>query len=161
MEHRVEIVEANELHAKDLAPRLRECDKEEIWAHAHMRPEGALWWAVNSTHFDETRRTFACLLDDEVVAIFGVADVPGAPIKTTMLWMLGSDDIYDHADLFHKHTAEWLERFREEYDLIFNYVDARNEAAIRWIEKVGFTLFPPAPYGVEEKMFHYFEWRAG
>jgi hypothetical protein len=36
-------------------------------------------------------------------------------------------------------------------------VDARYTVAIRWLQKLGFTILPPIPVGPDQMMFHPFE----
>ena len=157
MDRKVEVVPATFSHVSQMAPRVRECDRAEVWAQAHLTPNAMLDMAV-VTYPTET---FACLLDGVVVAMFGVVEEPSLDAtRAGVLWMLGTDDIYDNVDLFHKHTAEWLERYRERFDYIANWVDARNTTAVKWISSVGFTVNDPVPYGPDALPFHYFEWRA-
>lgn len=157
MEHSVEVVPATAGHVEQMAPHVRECDRREIWAQLHLEPREALMLSI-SEYGDETR---ACLLDGKVVAIFGVVNVsPDNDTRAGVLWMIGTDDIYDHVDLFHEHTAQWLEHYRSRFQYIANWVDSRNTAAVKWIESVGFEVHDPIPYGPDQVPFHYFEWRA-
>ena len=153
MERKVEVVPAMFGHVNQIAPHVRECDVAEIWAQTHMDPKAAL-----DTALVLCPESYACLLNGTVVALFGVlADETG---RNGTLWMIGTDDIYDNADLFHKHTAQWLEHFRGRFDRISNWVDARNRAAVKWIGSVGFRVDDPVPHGPDQIPFHYFEWRA-
>ena len=164
MEHSVRIRMATLAHVSEMAPNVRECDRREIWAQSHMEPGPALAESVfrltsESPHPVESH---ACLLDGEVVAMFGIVDVSEtAGVKTAILWMIGTDKIYDNADLFHEHTAQWLAYYRSRFEHIYNWVDSRNTAAVKWIESVGFEVRVPAPYGPDGVPFHYFEWRRG
>jgi hypothetical protein len=110
-------------------------------------------------HPDDTR---VCLLDGTPVAIFGMVEdlTWNLDERAGVLWMVGTDDIYDNADLFHEHTEAWLSYYRSRYQRITNWVDARNTAAVDWIRSVGFTVHPAVPHGVAGEPFHFFEWRA-
>lgn len=160
MESKVEVVPATPGHINQMAPRVRQCDQDELWAQTHMRAKDALNAAINIKYSE----SFACILNGVVVAVFGIVKSEANAVTPAenagILWLIGTDDIYENKDLFHKHTAEWLSIFRSRYDHISNWVDSRNMAAVKWIESVGFTVYPPMPYGPDGIPFHFFEWRA-
>ena len=157
MGRRVEVVPAALKHVADIAPRVRECDRAEIWAQMNLGIAEALELAIGT----DSSENYACMLDDAVVALFGCVDVSEyTGERSGVLWMIGTDDIYDNADLFHEHTAKWLQLFRARFDHISNWVDSRNTKAVKWIGSVGFDVEDPIPYGPDGVPFHHFEWRA-
>ena len=87
MDHKVEVMPAKQQHVDEIAPRVRECDKAEIWAQIHMDPHTALTCSLQTGP-----ETCACLLDGSVVAIFGAVPAPRAQDggRTAVLWMIGS-----------------------------------------------------------------------
>lgn len=159
MGRKVEILPANIGHIMQIAPYVRQCDRDEVWAQTHLDVAEALEMALGQS--PET--TFSCHLDGKVVAIFGVVEdvaLSDTTSRAGILWMLATNDIYEHVGLFHEHTAAWLEYYRGQFDYIANWVDARNTAAVKWIAQVGFTVHDPVPHGPDGLPFHYFEWRA-
>jgi hypothetical protein len=47
----------------------------------------------------------------------------------------------------------------EQHSFLENWVDARNVTSIKWLKWCGFDFDDPAPFGVEQLMFHRFEMR--
>lgn len=93
---------------------------------------------------------------DKPVAIFGVAPVSllsgiGSP------WMLATPEAERHPRTLVTGGRRYLSRMRTSYSSLFNYVDARNEQSIRWLSRLGFSILPAAPYGLQGEPFHRFE----
>lgn len=94
--------------------------------------------------------------DGEPVGLFGVAPLSllegqGCP------WLLGTETLMGYPRdivVLGKRTVNgWCLR----YDQLYNYVDARNLRSIAWLRRLGFSVFPPQPYGVQGLPFHRFE----
>lgn len=101
------------------------------------------------------------LFGGEPVAMFGVTPYSILHSMGTP-WLVGSTALdrlsVQKALLVHsrRHVRSW----RERYDLLFNTVDDRNEAAKRWLRWLGFTLLDPQPHGPDRVMFRPFFWSA-
>jgi hypothetical protein len=149
-------VRFRELQAGDvafLAANLRDADRVELVGTRgpDVRFEDAISRAVLlSSH------TWVAAGDDhEPIAIFGVAPVSmlngiGSP------WFLSTDRAYKHPRTLVSEGRRYLARMRESYFSLVNYVDVRNDKSIRWLRRMGFTIHPPIPYGVEGEPFHRF-----
>lgn len=135
--------------ALDLAPRMREADKQEVRASHGVGPLDALTIA-----FKASSSAYTMVLDGEIVGMFGVA--PGGEEGAGSPWMLCSDKFYEGSRQFARECREWIARLHEGYPLLYNYVDARNTRAIRWLRWCGFRFFAARPYGVEGRPFHEF-----
>jgi hypothetical protein len=55
-----------------------------------------------------------------------------------------------------RYSQRYLALARAPFARLSNYVDARNHISRRWLAWLGFTLEPPAPYGVARLPFHKF-----
>lgn len=143
---------ATEAHARELAPRVRAADAAEIWASNHARPLDALLASLVS------RDTLAGLADGRVMCMFGAK-------RTTVLsttaspWLLGANELPEHARAFLRMNREYIRHLQDEYDTLVNFVDARNVVALRWIQWLGFKIEPPVPYGPEMLPFCRFTMR--
>lgn len=73
--------------------------------------------------------------------------------------MLTTDEIAQAAIPFWRENRKYLSSLLERYDMLFNYVDARHTASIRWLRRLGFSMEPAAPFGVDGVPFHRFEMR--
>lgn len=138
---------------EELAHRMRQADIDEVAACGHA-PIGALEMSVaRSSH------SYTATADGEVACMFGVVPLSllvgiGSP------WMLGTDLVPKYPGAFIKHSAPYIRGMLEAYPHLFNFVDARNAKAIRWLKRVGFTLHAPVPHGPYGMPFHPFEMKA-
>jgi ribosomal protein S18 acetylase RimI-like enzyme len=137
-----------------IAANLREADRRELFAShgPHTDIAGMVARAVLlSSH------TWVGVADDgEPVAVFWAAPLwmlvgIGAP------WFLSTDRAYDYPRVLVGEGRRYLSRIREAYPNLFNYVDARNDASIRWLKRLGFTLHPAVAHGFAGEPFHKFE----
>lgn len=128
------IVPAGKLEARLLAPNLREVDKQEVLAANGQEPEDALLASVESS---DTDMCWAALIDGKVTALFGVA---GVTEQVGAIWLLASDDIYQHKVDFMRHCKEMLELMHLRYPSLLNFIDDRNQVTKRWLKRLGFWM---------------------
>ena len=88
-------------------------------------------------------------------AIFGAADANAC--SPGVAWLLGTDKITEHPRAFWLASREGLGLLFTWYDQLFNYVDARNTASLRWLKRLGARIAPAVPFGIDARPFHYFE----
>lgn len=145
------MIPATEVHALELAPRLRAADMREIEAAIGIAPLKALRLSLT-----RSTEAWAGTVDGEVACVFGVGPLSllggeGCP------WLLGSDLVERNAIAFARRNRAMVARWLRTYRVLRNHVDARNTQAIRWLGWLGFELKPPVPYGVSRLPFHPFE----
>lgn len=134
-----------------ILPRVRQADVEELWASALATPEECLRLGL-----ERSPEAWVGLADETPLCIFGVSSMAilgaeGAP------WMVGTDDIDLHAKGFLKACRGALARMFEPYESLYNFVDARNARAIRWLKWLGFEIAEARPMGPLGLPFHRFE----
>ena len=149
-----EVVPATREHAIELAKNMREADKREAWAIAHLSPEEATLCVVHAS-----RDAQAGLADGEVVCLFGIEQDPenenvGAP------WLLTSHSIEKYAWEFLHRSIDWMKEAKQDYRTLRNYVDVRNTVSIRWLRWLGFDIKEPKPFGADQMLFHLFEMKS-
>lgn len=144
---RVEFRAATLQHAYDLAPRLRSADKAEIKARSGKSPVLGL---ISSVHASNPGIT--AVVDDEIICIFGAAATESPLLGS--VWLLGSDAIEQHNRLFLRESRRWINALHAIYPVLYNYVDERNAVHLRWLRWLGFSFFPPRPFGVEQRPFY-------
>lgn len=133
--------------ASALAPRLRKADLQEIEAGSARTPEDALRHAL-----EVSRAAYAVeTASGEVVALFGVADTHEP--KLGAVWLLGSEQIKTIRLAFLRHSKKWLNQLSSDFQLLGNFVDARNELHIEWLRWLGFRFLRRAPIGRNGEMF--------
>lgn len=142
---------AEEEDAIYLAPKLRQADIDEIKAASGMEPLEAMLDSIRHSGIAKV-----ALVDEEVVCIFGVAS-PSLTSPYGSPWFLTSDVIVHHTKPFLRASKDYMRSIKKDYTHLFNFVDARNTHAIRWIKWLGFEILPTQAYGPYDMMFHPFE----
>lgn len=141
-------------HAEELAYCMRWADREEIWAAAHEEPLQAIVQSMAAS-----RDPMTGFVGDHLVCMFGV----GSPMICSTVgvpWMLATDELEQCPRLFLRKSRKAVAEMMNGYQLLRNYVDARNVAAVRWLRWCGFEIAPPESYGMDGLSFHPFEMRA-
>lgn len=139
--------------AFNMAPRMRESDKQEIWASNHVSPENALIAGVMNSMICLTAE-----IDEQPALMFGI--VPQTLLgNVATIWLLGTNDIYKIQRTFLRHSREFIDYFLGYYPYLFNYIDVRNKESLLWLKYCGAEFSIVVPYGVEQKPFRYFCFR--
>lgn len=140
---------------RPIVDHMREDDVREVWATAHMTPAEGVAQSVLMS-----RDVKVGCVHAKPVCIFGVSP----SYDTTALsrkgspWLLGTDEMEQHALPFLYHSRDVVASMLQEYDYLENYVDARNEKSIKWLSWLGFDIAKEAtPWGVEQLPFFHFE----
>lgn len=134
-----------------IAENLREADREEL--RASLGPEWGVEEALRTSWLSSRQ---AWLIVDETqlpVAITGVA--PHFIEGLGVAWMMGTEGITKAGRDFSRKTRWMVEQLHKAgFKVLFNYVDARNELAMRWLEWAGFKITGADPrHGPEQRLF--------
>ena len=147
------------------ASDLRELDREEIYAATGKPPE-----EVVPMSFDISAECYVLVEMEDYgtrvsmpVAIFGVGPSASITIDGTArtvgtIWLIARDAAADedNARDFLRLSKPWVENLAENYDALANYVYAKNEVHIRWLEWCGFYIGEPRDYGPFKAQFRPF-----
>jgi len=146
----VEIVPATLEHVAEMAPRMREADRQEVWASFYLTPELALSVSVRTS-----RHAWAGLIDGRVVCIFGVG---GSSVLSDVgvPWLLGTDDLDRNQFAFLRRCRQHVAQMLAGYPVLINFVDDRNKVSQRWLRWLGFTIMEPEPHGPQGLPFRKF-----
>lgn len=96
-----------------------------------------------------------------------IVDHKGVPLGLTgldgdLIWLLGTEDLTAtklRRMQLCREAEEWVQHCLKQVDgPIGNYVFAKNAESIRWLQRLGFTVFEPEPYGPSGALFCPF-WR--
>ena len=134
----------------DVVGRLRPQDEEECRAMYGVSPASFF----NTLGFDPDN-TYAIYNDKGLnVALAGVGPRPDG---SAMIWMIATPDLEKHALEFLRYSRIFIDEVGEPYDLLFNWVDARNEVHVKWLKFCGFTMIAyKEKFGAEGKPFYEF-----
>lgn len=136
--------------ARDLAPRLRAADAEEVWAATGRSARDVLTASVRTSSL-----CIAAEVDGRCEGLFGV--VPISPLSGEAgVWMLASDVADQHARAWLVEAPQWLVLLSDGWLVLRNRVDARNKRSIRWLRRMGFEVGPAEPWGWAGQPFREF-----
>jgi len=89
---------------------------------------------------------FTAFIHDEAAAIFGVVNMGDHQIP----WAVMTTVIDKYPLPFLRAAYRWSQTLT---GTLINYVDVRNEKAMKWFKWLGFTLSDPIPYGNNGELF--------
>ena len=142
----LEVVPAKIEHAYQLAPHMKQADREEVKASSGLEPLDVL---LKSLELSE--KAYAILAMDEVIALGGLVPLNK---EVGIPWALTSDKIALYPKQFCKITKKLLKGFHKSYPLLTNFCDARNHTTIRWLKWCGFQVVRTIPeFGIAKKPF--------
>jgi hypothetical protein len=134
----------------NLAPNLRQEDKDEAWVSGRYLPEEALIECLRVTPNAKVG-----VVDGEVICMFGVTSA--LRVDTGMPWMLGSDGIKSVSREFLRRNKEALDEVSVGYTWLNNYVWSKNTTHIRWLKWMGFTIeYQSMHVGHDQEIFYRF-----
>lgn len=108
---------------------------------AITRSAGMCWVAENN--------------QDGAVLLLGCAPVEGVEGLGSP-WLVGTKPADRYPGALTKIAKRHIAIMLKTYSALLNFVDARNDASVRWLAFLGFKIDPPTPYGVEGRPFHRF-----
>lgn len=139
-------------HMQQLAENMRPEEVAEVWASHGEKPLPAIRRSVA-----RSLDVFATMSDDDkLLLITGCAPLSwlggeGSP------WLLTTTELPKQPRILLKQTKVFMDKWRQEYGTLINWVDARYEASLRWAKWAGFTVYPAEPFGYLGLPFHKIE----
>ena len=128
---------------------LRVMDKIEVFYQTGQKPENAI-----RLSYLYTKENMAIADDyDHPIGLCGV--VPGG-----VIWMVATDKLFENKkyriQLIRK-GRKWVESLLKKYKVLYNFVYAENDSAIKWLKSLGFTFIQyHEHYGMQGKPFYEF-----
>ncbi|RED53490.1 hypothetical protein [Aestuariispira insulae] len=135
--------------AFQLAPNLREADKQEVITSTGKDP-----LKVIQESLEISSEAYSIVSPEgQVIGIFGLCAVPDGSLGIP--WLLASPEILKHRRHFLSECRGWIERFQDKHNVLANCVDARNTISIRWLEWCGFQKVQThQSWGLSNLPFH-------
>jgi hypothetical protein len=148
----IRIVPARAAHVRTIARRMRNADRDEVWAASRMLPAQALIYSLRKSTY-----AWTAIVNGRPEVMFGVGDINvlagvGAP------WLLGTVAVEKHFRAFLRRSVDFRDQLSAQYPVLRNFVDDRNKASIRWLRWLGFRLSDPVDHNGYR--FRLFELRA-
>lgn len=135
-----------------IAANLRLSDAEEAFATTGHRDYLAAL-RLSLAHSRDAVMGVTCY--GEPAALFGVSTVSliyniGSP------WLLATDSAMAHRRAFIEAAGQYTAAMLQEYASLENHVDVRNKISVAWLQRLGFKMEAPVPYGALGLPFHPF-----
>ena len=147
---RSRIVPATVDHIAVIAAAARAADIAELWASSRTTPAEAMQRGL-----ERTAQTFTGLVDDVPVCMFGASpfSIMGGMGAAWMIGSTGLNRLSVQKELL-RLSVPVVAYMQDQFPvLLYNFVDARNTAAIRWLRWLGFQFHEPIAYGVDQLPF--------
>ena len=130
---------------------MREEDAAEVEASSGHTPTEAILASIEATH-----TTYAALVGDELLALFGLSRVetPRGQATRATVWALTSTAVERHRKGFYRASVRVVAALSGNVPILYNFVDARYTKAVSWLRRLGFEVLPPVPYGPRHLPFH-------
>jgi hypothetical protein len=151
---KVTITSADSIDIDRLLLEMRAADRAECEAYGFTD-----WQAMVRASAEESTLLWSAYDGEGLVSVFGVApadgmDGYGAP------WMLSTDRFDRHHRALVKTVPPYLAQMRSLFPRLLNWVYAENVVAVRWLQRIGFHVDQPQPFGLKGALFHRFYWEA-
>lgn len=141
----IEVREATLEDALAVAENIRPEDAEEIAALTSAPPSTAL-----RASLDSSRLAKAVLVNGELAAVFGVADI-SASKEIGTVWLIGTPRLEEIPWEFAKQSRRYLDEMfaARHYRVVRNYVYLKNETHVRWLKWLGAKFLGPKIRGFQ------------
>ena len=140
---------ANLQDLRYVADNMRDVDKLEALYQTGQEPRQALQLSymcsnVNMAIADD---------NDQPIGLCGV-------VSGGVIWMVATDKLFENKkyriQLIRK-GRKWVEGLLKKYKVLYNFVYAENDSAIKWLRALGFTFINyHEEYGIQGKPFYEF-----
>ncbi len=142
--------DATPARVQRIAKMLRHQDRLEVlYSHGLSGEEAVMQSWRNS-------QICRCIDGDDGKAV-GICGVSGS-----WIWLLATDELLatdSHRKQFLRGGRKWVDGLMSQYQYLENWALWSNQATLRWLEHLGFTIDTPAPMGHSAQLFAHF-WRA-
>ncbi|MBC8410711.1 MAG: hypothetical protein H8E12_18635 [Rhodobacteraceae bacterium] len=120
---------------------LRQADRDEIKAYEGMGIREGLKLCIKGN--DEL---WVITFDNIPAMVYGLKDATidlnnDKNTRSGLIWALGTDDVFKYPKSLIKLSKKIINNWFLSYDFLFNYVWEGNTKHMKWIERMGFTIF--------------------
>lgn len=151
---KIRVRQAREEDIESIAEKMRQGDKDEIWASNHLAPQDALRLGMESSVYCRV------VENGSPIAMFGICPVTIIG-DHAVIWLLGTDGLDKIKIKFLRNCKSYIDTMLSMYSYLDNHVDVRNVKSIAWLRFLGAKFDEPKPYGAEGLMFQHFYFDRG
>ena len=147
------VIPATDEHCHLIAPHLRRIDVDEVWSMCAMKLLDALLYSVQ----DAKEALTVMMPDSDIpVMMFGLGGAINLLDRKRSIWLLGTEQVRRVRRAFIMESGRYLETLAAG-ETVYNYVLKGNDASLRWLKMLGFSIMEPKPFGWLQKPYHYVE----
>jgi hypothetical protein len=138
---RFTIVPAGRVYANQMANRVRETDKLEVYRSSGMDIRSAL---LESVEVSDDDMCWAATYNGLPVAMFGANNItvegagPYSELSIGGIWLLATPGIYWNKRDFMRKCKKYLAIMHTRYEYLTNFIDADNVPTLMWLPRLGF-----------------------
>lgn len=145
----IEVVYATQEHIDALKGRLRPADEAECMSLGYTGSQAL------QESFDASTICVVGMHRKVPVYAGGVSPLGSLLGNDGVAWCLTTPEVFNLARSFMRTTRAVIHKmFLPRYKNLYNVVDARYNAALKWLCWLGFTIEAAQPLGVGGEMFH-------
>ena len=137
-----------------LKDHLRKPSIDEMWALHRYTPEQSLLYSFANSVF-----SFSIVSEGDILAMGGILKPKDILADRAALWFLTSQKLDKVERSFLRQCKTFMQTMLEIYPVLYNYVDLRNDPAIRWLKWIGATFGDVFLIGIDNQPFVYFEFK--
>ncbi len=97
--------------------------------------------------FTFSEECYTCLVDGDIVGIFGVCITPE---KNAVIWCLNSDDIDKVKIQWIKESKKRINEFYRKYGVLTNIIHPNNKRNYNWLKRMGAIFSLPLSNGFNQ-----------
>lgn len=120
-----ELLQVN-LRASDLLELQATCGLSQQEA-LEASVDASIWWS-------------AAVLDGQIIAAFGVAEMPGELAGIGIPWFLATEEANKHHVHVFRAAKRFLDKMHEHFPVLVQRIDARHKKALQWVGWLGFNV---------------------
>lgn len=135
---------ATKRHARELARCMRAKDRAEIKSSGNFVPGPCVRMAINNSV-----ESYAAYVGKELLGVFGVQ----LQREVQIIWFMSGEAVDKYPMTFYRASKLVVSYLRGRYPLMMNMIHCAYPEAARWVERLGFMLSPPEPFGARKDLF--------
>lgn len=135
-----------------IAANMRPADAEEVYATSGQRD------LLAALHRCVAASSSAAM----VISAYGVPMAVGGVSTLSVIyntgspWLLATPEMDRHARALIRYGRAYTASMLGQYERLENHVDVRNRKSVAWLQRLGYRMEAPAPYGAFGLPFHKF-----
>ena len=90
--------------------------------------------------FENNNKYSYFLLSDSKPLAIGGAKTTNNP-KTAIVWMLCTNELNKNKVKFYKYVKNKIKFFKNEFDILYNFIYKSNFSSLKWLKKCGFIEY--------------------